>query len=184
MVIDGKNVDLTQPEFAIALLVGTRGGLALNYQGIRRFDLSETSLEKVIDEVSCPKYEWKEPVVGTLTTALSIANDKPLVTLIFVLAPNLQAQFASKPILAGCERAQKALRDIKLWPQPSDTGGPQTVSVTADSRNLEGEGDVKFSLAVDNIGVLEKQSYRTPIFIDPEWPYPPTGGGVGGGGPP
>jgi hypothetical protein len=170
---------------AIALRVGTLGGLTLTYTGIRRFDLSRTSLETLVKEVAARDFTWPKPVVkGKLRTALSIHVDQPQTTLVFVLDPQLHVEFAAKPILAASELAEQALSDVRLWPQRGDKGGPLIASVAADCSKLTGHGDVKFNLAVDNVGQLDGEPYRTPIFIDPDWPWPDTSGGIGGGGPP
>lgn len=174
-----------ETDLALGLLIVSRGGLRLEYGGIRRFDLGKTPLEEVTRAVAADDFPWDEPKFGDMTTALTIGIEQPVTTLIFVLDPSLDAHFSKSPVQPGNELGKMAIRDVRLWPVKGAESAPRVVSLIADSRSLTGKGTVKFNLAVENVGEIgpERRPFRTPIIIDPDYPHPPTGGGTHGGFP-
>lgn len=170
-------------DLAIGLRLTSLGGLRIQYDGIRRFDLAKTPLSDVAGFVARPDFPWDEPHYGEMRSALTIGLDRQNATLLFVLGPSLDAGFCSPPVQPGNEWGKIALSDAKLWPPTDDEAWPTIASVVIDVRALAGEGFIKFNLAVANVGEVGKarQRYCTPIVIDPDVPYPPTGGGALGG---
>ncbi len=183
---EGRDV---RPTLAIALHVSSTGGLAVQYTGIRRFDLTTCSIADVVKDLSDAEFRWKKPSFGKMNTALTINVDKPTTALIFVLDPSLDAEFSNSlpPFFASDMRSARALCNPTLWPACSETrGAVHIASVITNMDAVKEPGDIAFNIALDNVGVtaIDGQPYRTPIIIDPDFPHPPAHGGVGGGGPP
>jgi hypothetical protein len=174
------------PELAIALQIVSRGGLAIQIGGIHRFSLKEHDLERIVDAVADPKFSWRDVKFGKMKSALTIGVDQPQMALIFVLDPSLEAVFSDSlpPFFAGNEGSKLGLCNARTWDAGATEVGPRVGSLVTDLSHC-GEGAVSFNMALDNVGVVgaSGEHYRTPIIIDPEIPWPPEGGGVGGGPP-
>jgi hypothetical protein len=176
-----------QPELAIALQIVSRGGLAVQIGGIHRFSLKEHSLEKIVDEVVDAKFRWRDVKFGKMKSALTIAVDQAQMALIFVLDPSLEAVFSDSlpPFFAGNSSSKVGLCNGRTWDAGAGEAGPRVGSLITDLGRCDGEGMVSFNMALDNVGVVGDtgEHYRTPVIIDPDLPWPPTGGGMGGGPP-
>jgi hypothetical protein len=175
------------PDIAIALQIVSRGGLAVQIGGIHRFSLKEASLDEIVAKVADPKFTWREVKFSKMKSALTIGVDQPQMALIFVLDPSLDAVFSDSlpAFFAGNDRSKTGLCNARTWDAGAEAAGPRVGSLVTDFDRCLGEGMISFNMAIDNIGILgdSGEHYRTPIIIDPELPWPPTGGGVGGGPP-
>lgn len=175
------------PELAIALQIVSRGGLALQIGGIHRFSLKDTGIECIVRDVSDPKFAWREVKFGKMKSALTIRVDQPQMALVFVLDPSLEAVFSDSlpPFFAGNERSKAGLCNARTWEAGASDAGPRVGSLITDFDRCMGEGMVSFNMALDNVGTVGTtgEYYRTPIIIDPDVPWPPEGGGMGGGPP-
>ncbi len=176
------------PCHAVALRVVSARGLAVQYGGICQIDLNKIKLEEAVSALGSADFPWGEPKFGPMTSALTIGLELQQATLIFVLDPTLDAEFSESlpAVFAGNAQAKVAMANVRTWPGADAKAGVNIASVDVDMGALREEGDVEFNLALDNVGVTPCgcHTYRTPIIIDPEIPYPPAGGGVGGGAPP
>jgi hypothetical protein len=175
------------PDLAIAVQLVSRGGLAVQIGGIHRFSLKENDIGQIAAEVADPKFSWREVKFGKMKSALTIAVDRPQMALIFVLDPSLEAVFSDSlpPFFPGNGRSKDGLCNARTWDAGAAEAGPRVGSLITDLDRCTGEGMVSFNMALDNVGVLgaSGEHYRTPIVIDPDLPWPPEGGGVGGGPP-
>jgi hypothetical protein len=175
------------PDLAIALQIVSRGGLSVQIGGIHRFSLKEHRIEQVVEQVADPKFVWREVKFGKMKSALTIAVDQPQMAVIFVLDPSLEAVFSdSMPaFFAGNSRSKAGLCNARTWDAGATEAGPRVGSLVTDLDRCESNGMVSFNMALDNVGILGStgEYYRTPIVVDPDMPWPPTGGGMGGGPP-
>ncbi len=175
------------PELAIALQIVSHGGMALKIGGIHRFSLKEADIDQIVERVASPKFAWREVKFGKMQSALTIGVDQPQMALIFVLDPSLDAVFSDSlpPFFPGNGRSKDGLCNARTWDAGATEAGPRIGSLVTDLDRCDGEGMVSFNMALDNVGTLGNsgEHYRTPIIVDPDVPWPPEGGGMGGGPP-
>lgn len=169
------------PPLAIVARISSKQGLSVHYTGVKNFDLRATSIEKLVEQLRKPGFPWKTPKFGKMKSALTLNVPEPLVALIFVLEKSLDAEFSASlpPFFAADEASSNALFNAQVWP-----GSDKRPDIGSVMVKLDRPGDVSFNIGLDSVCDVGGEICRTPIIIDPEIPWPPTGGGMGGGAPP
>jgi hypothetical protein len=166
-----------EPKTALAFKITSLGGLAVVFDSFAKIDLWHTSLAEAVKNVAEQRVKWEAPPVnGPLRSALSVPVVEPQTALIFILDEKLNAVFSSAlpPIFVGDARSEDGMCNAQTWCDGETSDGPRIATVITNLEKVGGHGDIRFNLALDNVGVLGKEPYRTPIIIDPDMPWPPT----------
>lgn len=161
-----------------AFKLGTSGGLAVRYIGAVDILLEKVSVEDAIRAITDPKYQWVAPChYGEMLTGLTIAVESPRTMLIFILDEGLNAVFSQTlpALFASDERGARAFGGLRIW---KDQAG--TANVVSVITQLEEPGVYGLNIGLDALSfiVSTDQQMKTPIAIDPDLPWPPTGGGI------
>lgn len=176
-----------QPKRVYAFALDAKAGLNPVCAGVIGFDADPADpVGAAVAKVAAMKPgDWAKPNYGKMKTALSVGLNADMnVLLLYVLSGNRdKLDFAAMPVSAGSDGDAQWLVNAERRTSGDDdfaivgvrlAGGPPSGSV---SFNLHCEARGKLTGADG-----KTQDYCTPVIIDPDGDWPPTGGGMGGGG--
>ncbi len=171
-----------RPQKAYAFALDAKAGLNPVCVGVVGFDADPADpVGAAVARVAAMKPgDWGKPIFGKMKSALTVGLNADMnVLLLYVLSGNRdKLDFGATPVSAGSDGDAQWLVNAERRTAGDDDFAIVGVQLAGGPKS----GSVSFNLHCEARGKLtgadgKTQDYVTPVIIDPDGEWPPTGGG-------